>query len=140
MKIYLDINKTILHRSLNMTDSGLTYYRGPANFLKEFLEHILRNHDVYWLSTRCNGDTSATVNYLKRYLDQELIDLVSKIKPTSWGTYKLEAVNLDEEFLWFDDYITQHEEELLEEAGKSHCHIKVNLDENPDVFKEYLDI
>jgi hypothetical protein len=140
MKIYLDINETILGSKLEKSEKGTEYTRGPANYLKEFLKHALDNHDVYWLSTQCNGDAEVTVRYLQRYFDQELIELVSKIKPTSWNIYKLQAVNLDDDFLWFDDYITQPEEELLEQAGKTHCHIKVNLDEDPDIFMEFLDI
>ena len=140
MKIYLDIDETILDNSVVTTDKGLVYFGGPVKHLKEFLTHILTNHDVYWLTTHCNGDAEPTINYLKKHFDQELIDLVSQIKPTSWVIYKLEAIDLDEDFLWFDDYITQHEEQLLEEAGKLHCHIMVNLDENPEIFEEFLDV
>jgi len=51
MKIYLDINGTIIHRKL---EKGKAVVK-PASYLKEFLDNALKRHDVYWLSTICNG-------------------------------------------------------------------------------------
>jgi hypothetical protein len=141
MKIYLDINGTILHYNQVSTDNGKNYKRGPAGHLKEFLKNALDKHEVYWLSTRCNGDSKDTINYLEYYFeDEELMGLVAMVKPTKWHHYKLEAVDLDDEFMWFDDNISAHEIKLLEKMGKSDSFVKVDLYEDPDIFGKYLDI
>lgn len=132
MKIYLDVDETILNND----------YRNirPANYLKEFLENILSKHDVYWLTTHCDGDASVPVWYLRRYFSEDLINLVSKIKPTSWKVLKIEAINLDEDFMWFDDTLMQTEEKMLREKGKLDSFVLVDIDKNPDFFKDYLEI
>lgn len=139
MKIYLDIDETILKNDLILTNDGYIYNGGPVKHLKPFLQYILNKHDVYWLTTHCNGDASIPVNYLSRYFSQELLDLIIRIKPTKWKQFKVEAIDLREDFLWFDDYVTQYEQKILQKANKSHCHIQVNLDDNPEYLLDFMD-
>jgi len=132
MKIYLDIDDTLIHTDL--------FNIRPANYVKEFLTNAVNNHDVFWLTTHCDGDASRPVFYLAKILPEELIPLIMKIKPTTWNVNKIEAINLDEEFMWFDDILEDPEEKLLLSKGKRESHIMVNLDDNPDFLKDYLNI
>src|SRR3989344_5197945 len=120
MKIYLDIDDTLINTDM--------YNMRPANHLKEFLEHMLENHDVYWLTTHCNGDATVPVSYISRFAPQEIVNLVVKIKPTSWSILKTEAINMDEYFLWFDDTLSWGEEKALREHDKLTSYVKVDLD------------
>jgi hypothetical protein len=130
MKIYLDIDDTLIHTDL--------FDMRPAKHLKEFLTHMLNNHDVYWLTTHCDGDATVPVAYLGKFFPEDLMELIIKIKPSSWKTFKIEAINLEDDFLWFDDVLMQYEEKVLKEADKLDSHIKVDLDKDPDFLSKYL--
>lgn len=132
MKIYLDIDDTLIHTDL--------FNMRPANYVREFLTNIVNKHDPYWLTTHCDGDASRPVFYLAKIFPEELIPIIMKIKPTTWNVNKIEAINLDEEFMWFDDILEDTEEKLLISKGKRDSHIMVNLDDNPDFLKDYLKI
>ena len=132
MKIYLDIDDTLIHTYL--------FNIRPANYVKEFLTNAVNNHDAYWLTTPCNGDPSVPVFYLSKIFPEQLMPLIMRIKPTSWDMRKIDAINLDEEFLWFDDVLMDSEEKLLISKGKRDSHIMVNLDDNPDFLKDYITI
>lgn len=131
MKIYLDIDDTLLNTDIHNTR--------PANHLKPFLEYMLGNHDVYWLTTHCNGDPTVPVEYLSRFVSPEITALLMRIKPTSWEMRKIDAINLDEDFLWFDDVLMDSEEKLLRSKGKLSSHVMVDLDANPDILSEFIE-
>ena len=77
---------------------------------------------VYWLTTHCRDGTTDSVSaYLKRGIDDDIYALVEKIKPARWNTLKTEAIDLNSEFLWFDDVIFRSEYRVLEKAGKEYC-------------------
>ena len=140
MKIYLDIDETILSNNIKVVEGKMVWDNGIARHLKEFLEHILNNHDVYWLTTHCNGDATRPMFYLMDKIPQDIFQLLMRLKPTKWSVAKTEGIDLDDDFLWFDDMLSPLEEEALKEAGKLNSHVKVNLDEDPDIFKRYLNI
>jgi len=132
MKIYLDIDKTILWSD---------YYNSyPAKHLKEFLTAALDKHDIYWLTTHCDGDANTAVAYLSRYFDEELIALIRQIKPTSWKNRKIEAIDLSEDFLWFYDMLLDSEERDLIKHGKLDSYVYVYLAEDQDIFQRYMKI
>jgi hypothetical protein len=131
MKIYLDIDNTLLYSDMHCTR--------PANHLKQFLEYVLKNHEVYWLTTHCDGDPALPVIYLSRFTPPDITPLLMKIKPTSWRILKTEAINMDEDFLWFDDSLSWGEEEALKAKNKLDSHVLVNLDENPDILLEFIE-
>ncbi|MFC1755779.1 hypothetical protein ACFLZK_00085 [Patescibacteria group bacterium] len=139
VKIYLDIDETILNNTVETTDKGTYLKSYPAKHLKEFLTHVLNNHDVYWLTTHCNGDASDPVLFLSKHFDQDLMDLVIKIKPTRWNKRKIEALNLEDDFLWFDDVLLSSEEKEFKEADKLDSFVLVNLDKNPDFWLDWTD-
>lgn len=129
MNIYLDVDGVLL------TKSGR-----EANFVKEFLKHVVKKHQVYWLTTHCKGDAMFTVRFLERFFDDETIEIMKNILPTSWITLKSEAIDFSKEFLWFDDNVFNVEKEILKQHHCSKSIIKINLEEDPDQLKKYLEI
>jgi hypothetical protein len=77
--IYLDIDGVLLANDLT-----------PANYSKEFLATVLERYPytTYWLTTHCNGDASVAIQHIGHLFDDETIELMKKIKPTSWQTAK----------------------------------------------------
>ena len=131
MRIYLDIDDTLINTDIHNPR--------PANYLKPFLEYMLRNHEVYWLTTHCNGDASVPVSYLSRFVDKSVINLIGKIKPTCWSILKTEGIDMSNEFLWFDDSLSYGEEKVLKEHNKLGSYVKVDLDKNPDILREFVE-
>lgn len=132
MKIYLDIDNTIIYSELFETY--------PAKHLKEFLTNSLMYHEVFWLSTHCNGNVADPIEYLDRFLTQDLMELMKLIKPTIWNTRKIEAIDLHSEFLWFDDTLLPSEEKILKENNKLDSYIKVDIKTSPDFWANYLNL
>ena len=140
MKIYLDIDETLIDNSLKHVDGQLIYEPTMANHLKEFLEHVLENHDVYWLTTHCNGDATTAVSYMADMVPYDIIRLIMRIKPTKWNLHKAEAINMEEDFLWFEDAPTWSDLDKLKKYNKEDSLVRVNLDEDPDVLGRYLEV
>ena len=115
-KLYLDIDGVILNKDLS-----------PAKHLKEFLERILPRYNVYWLTTHCSGSSEDTLNYLSRFLDLEIINLLKSVKPTTFNTLKTEAIDFNSEFIWFDDYLFDSEIRELEKHGVKDSWVQVDL-------------
>ncbi len=131
MNIYLDIDNTLI------TSNG--YETTPANHLKEFLDYMLKNHSVYWLSTHCNGDADTAASYISRFINGDFGDQVLQIKPTKWKVLKTEAINLNEDFIWFDDILTYGEQKVLEKYNKLGSFVKVDFKDNPDIFLDFIE-
>ena len=130
MKIYLDIDGTLIkHEGFDTL---------PALYLKEFLEYVTNKHDVYWLTTHCNGDASTVLDYMSKYVDSNILELLSKIKPTSWQTVKSEAINMKEDFLWFDDVLSYTDEKTLIAHGKQKAFVQVDLKTNPSILATFI--
>lgn len=64
--------------------------------------------------------------------------MLERVKSTKWNTLKTEGIDLDSEFIWFDDNVFNAEYRVLEDIGKEYCLIKVkeNLDEMVEFLKE----
>ncbi len=132
MKIYLDIDGVMV-----------TSHHKQMPYLKEFLDLVftISNGEVYWLTTHChNGDNTRALDYLHLQVDPEIYEMLKKLKATKWETLKTEGIDLNEEFLWFDDNIFEVEYKELEKVGKEHCLIKVkdNLEELVELLKEEI--
>lgn len=57
------------------------------------------------------------------------------IKPTNWQTLKTEAIDMTQDFLWFDDYILDVEKQILLQHDKLESWVKVDLEDKPDQLK-----
>lgn len=123
MNIYLDVDGVLLNH-----DGTL------ANHADEFLAAMVHSgHPVHWLTTRCrDGDSSAVVAVLGRLVQPSTVELLASIKPTSWATSKLEAIDLRSPFIWIDDQPLQFEIEELQECGLLDRWVKVDLLNEPD--------
>lgn len=126
MKLYLDIDGVIL------TKDGK-----PVKHLKEFLVYVLANFEVYWLTTHCKGDADYTLNYLSRFLAPEIIELLKKVKPTTFDRLKTEAIDFSSDFLWLDDFLFDSEIKELKKHGVRDSWLRVNLKSDPNYLKKY---
>lgn len=131
MNIYLDIDGVLLDTK--------EYKQMP--YLKEFLTTVFKisNGEVYWLSTHTkHGESDVALYHLQEALDKDIFEMIKGIKNTKWYSLKTEGIDLENEFLWFDDVIFQAEYKNLEKLGKEHCLIKVknNLEELVELLKE----
>lgn len=137
MKIYLDIDGTLIHEELVRIGQ-------PADGLVEFFE-ALRTHEVYWLTTHCmHGDSEHARKKVKAVLPKELYADVDHILPTTWSVLKTEAIDFSTDFIWFDNDVMAGERKVLQEkaVGDHSWLIEVDLAANPsrlmEIRREYL--
>lgn len=129
MNIYLDIDGVLLANDLN-----------PANYAHEFLRYVLEKYPdtTYWLTTHCQGDASVPVQHIGHLFDEDIVELMRKIKPTSWDLAKTRAIDFTQPFLWFDDDLFHEEKQTLIEHGLLDNWIEVNLSKNPDQLHNFI--
>ena len=106
MNIYLDI------------DGVLIGTKSPREDVISFIRYILDYYpnNTFWLTTHCKGGVNHCIEWLKRNdFPKELVDEMDKIiKPTDWGVLKTDAIDLDQDFIWFDDSLFESEKRVLE--------------------------
>jgi hypothetical protein len=129
MNIYLDIDGVLLAND-----------RQPALHVKEFLAYILEHYpnSTYWLTTHCNGDASTPIRHVGHLFDKESVELMKKIKPTSWEAAKTEGIDFSTPFLWFDDDLFFAEKKTLLEQNALDNWIEVNLSKNQNQLQNFL--
>ena len=131
MKIYLDIDGTMIHEDLTDMNGK------PAVGLEEFLV-ALRGYDTYWLTSHCTtGDPRHAHELMKSLLPKEYHDDIDRIKPTVWQDRKTEAIDFSSDFIWLDDNIFASEWEVLEKCGPNQSAVEMNLRKDP---KQLLEI
>lgn len=101
--IYLDIDGVLVTKN-----------QRAANGLEEFLIAALNHGKVSWLTTHCKGSSEICINYLEGKISPTALALAKLIQPTDWRTFKTEAINFYEDFLWFDDQPMETEVDALE--------------------------
>lgn len=117
MNIYLDVDGTILFKNKKVIEN-----------LNKFLRSAFSKGDVYWLTTHCKeNNNEAVLRHLEPFVSSEEMELLKRIKPTSWRTLKTEAIDFSKSFLWFDDYLLWVEQEKLKEEGFFDSWIKIDL-------------
>lgn len=127
MNIYLDIDGVILANE-----------QQPANYAKEFIKYLTDNHTIYWLTTHCKGDAEYTLNHIHRFFDVETVNLLRKIKPTNWNTWKTEAIDFAKPFMWFDDQVFDFEKKELEKHKSLDSWVVVNLSNNENQLMDII--
>lgn len=131
MNVYLDIDGVLLANENH-----------AANYADEFLQTILEKYpdSTYWLTTHnWNGENRAK-EVLAPHLKLETMPLLDKIKPTKWHELKTDAINFDNDFLWFDDDLWPEELKALEEHEAAEQFVLVKLEEDPDMLKKLTDV
>lgn len=128
MKVYLDIDGVLLD-----------YGENPAKHAAELLDYLVKNHDVYWLTTHCKGDCIPTQQHLSRYFtDQATLENLSRIKPTNWDTMKTEAIDFSEPFVWIDDDLFDTEHQTLVNNNATNKVILVELRDDSDALLKVI--
>jgi len=130
MNIYLNIDGTLIHEDLTERLGK------PANGLPEFLQAI-QHHNLFWLSTHCReGDPARPIEIMKRVTDKSLHPIIESIRGTVWDTAKTQGIDWSQNFIWFDDTISEFEWSKLEQATENQQVIEMNLRDNPNQLKE----
>ena len=113
MNIYLDIDGVLIDKKGK-----------PSPGLVEFMKNITDKHDVYWLTTWVKDNNPERA--LRILGDYVPLEILNKIKATTWNTWKTEAIDVSKDFRWFDDYIFPQEEEELKVHGCGDKWIEIN--------------
>lgn len=131
MNIYLDIDGVLLAND-----------KQPALYVKEFLKYVLDQYpdSTYWLTTHCQGDANRPIQDIGHLFDDETVDVMRKIKPTTWldSPSKTSAIDFSQPFLWFDDDLFISERNELLEHDALDNWIEVDLRKNPDQLGKFL--
>lgn len=123
MKLYVAIDGVLIRAKNPNAPEGID----------TFLEYVSSNFDCYWLTTHCKGDASMCIQYLKQYFPNNSLVSLSKIKLTSLHTLKTEAINMEDNFYWLDDYPMMAEKKELEKHGKLESLIQINLNNHNEL-------
>lgn len=129
--IYLDIDGVLLANENN-----------AAPHADEFLWHILSKYpdSTYWLTTHNWRGENRAKDVLSPHLKPETAKLLKKIKPTEWGELKTDAINFEEDFLWFDDDLWPDELKVLEQNNATGRMVMINLNKDPDILKKLIQV
>ena len=127
-KIYFDI------------DGVLKGTASPQEDIVALLRYCLDNYVgcIYWLTTHCRGGENHADFALRGELPDDLVDeLYSKVLPTNWEAMKTEAIDMDSDFVWFDDTLFESEKMVLEQNYVLDGFFKMNP-KDPDMAKKAL--
>ena len=106
LNIYLDV------------DGVLKGCVSPKEDIEKFIEFCLDNCVVYWLTTYCRGGVHYAPRALLEEFNEKLVGRLSKsVNQTDWISSKLEAIDFNTPFVWFDDNIAQYERDELKKRG-----------------------
>lgn len=128
MNIYLDIDGVILAND-----------KCRANYSAEFIEYMVKNYPVYWLTTHCqDGNPIMAQRILEPFFDQRLQKIIEQIRPTSWKENKTEAIDFSKPFLWFDDDLWPVEKEDLIKHNALDNLVRIDLSKDEDQLKGWV--
>lgn len=131
MNVYLDIDGVLLVNENH-----------AANYADEFLQAILEKYpdSTHWLTTHNWRGENRAKEVLAPHLKPETVRLLDKIQPTEWDELKTDAINFDDDFLWFDDDLWPEELKTLEEHEATEQFVFVKLDKDPDMLKKLAEV
>ena len=89
---------------------------------------------THWLTTHDRNGEKRAIEVLASCLKSETVKLLDKIKPTKWNELKTDAINFDENLLWFDKDLWPNELNALEKHEAVHNFIMVYLLKDPDLL------
>lgn len=131
MNIYLDIDGVLLINE-----------RHAAPHADKFLQHVLTKYpnNTYWLTTHNWQGENRAKEVLAPFLKPETVKLLDKIKPSEWKELKTDAVDFEQDFLWFDDDLWLEELKVLEENNATGRFVMVNLKNDPDMLRKLIEV
>lgn len=124
INLYLDIDGVIL------TKDGR-----PAEGAEVLLDFVLKHFDCYWLTTHCRHGVNKTQSYLSQYFPIEFSQKFKAFKETDWTDLKTEAIDLESEFFWLEDYPLSVELQVLMKHDKMDSLIKVDLNHKNELTR-----
>ena len=131
MNIYLDIDGVLIANEMH-----------AAMHANEFLKYILTKYpnSTYWLTTHCQGDSSVPMRHISHLFDDDVAELMKKMKPTTWvhSSSKTAAIDFSKPFLWFDDDLFMNERQELLKHKVLENWIEVDLRKDPDMLGKFL--
>ena len=116
-KIYIDIDGVLL------TSRGTRLAPGSV----EFIDHATKHFDCYWLSSHCKGDAEPVLRLLSQYFDEASMEKRKGVKAADWRTLKTDAIDLESDFYWLDDYPMRAEMQVPKEHDRLDRLIVVDL-------------
>lgn len=131
MNIYLDIDGVLLANESN-----------AANHADEFLQTVINKYpdSTYWLTTHNWKGENRAKEVLADHLKPETVALLDKVKPSEWGELKTDAIDFEQDFLWFDDDIWSDELLALEKHEAAQNFMMVDLNKDPDMLKKLAEV
>lgn len=131
MNIYLDIDGVLLINEAN-----------AALHSDDFLQHILNKYpsSTYWLTTHNWKGENRAKEVLAPHLKPETVALLDNIKPSEWRELKTEAIDFDQDFLWFDDDLWPEELKVLEANNATGNFVMVDLSKDPEILKSLIKV
>ena len=131
MNIYLDIDGVLIANEMH-----------AAMHANDFLRYILTNYpdNTYWLTTHCQGDASVPMRHISHLFDDDVAELMKKMKPTTWihSSSITAAIDFSKPFLWFDDDLFHNERQELLKHNVLENWIEVDLRKDPDMLGKFL--
>lgn len=134
-RLYLDVDGTLLRRG------GHARLRGelaPATHLKRFLEWAVTHFSCVWLTSRDRTGGSDAIRAVFRQAvgpgeDFDALDaLLRAVQPSTWSSFKAEAIDFDVPFYWLDDAPEEESLDLLQRHGVADSWVPVAVDGQPD--------
>jgi len=116
LKVYLNIDGVILKKDLTLPEYG-----------KEFISFLVTNCDCYWLTTHGRGGNNNAINHLSESYPLSTVEQLKMIKQTNWTDLKTEAIDINSDFIWLEDYPFEAEKKVLSAANKIDSLTTVNL-------------
>ena len=104
-KIYFDIDGVLRGTASPQEDIIL--------LLRYCLDHYAGS--LYWLTTHCrNGENHTKFALLDTFSKEFADELYQSFLPTNWEALKTDGIDLDSDFVWFDDNLFESEKKVLE--------------------------
>lgn len=105
MNIYFDIDGVLLGT------------KSPKKDVIKLLRYCLCKYpnSTYWLTTHCKSGENKTNFVLRDEFPDSLVEQIyNTFLPTDWEVLKTDAIDLDSDFIWFDDNLFESERNILE--------------------------
>ena len=127
-KIYFDV------------DGVLRGTASPREDVEALLRYCLDNYgdSLFWLTTHCKYGVNHAPDALRGVLSDDLVDeLAEKVHPADWENYKVEGIDLDSDFIWFDDNLFEGEKKILDAYYVADSFFQMNP-RDPEMAKKAL--
>jgi hypothetical protein len=123
LRVYLDIDGTILFDAdSDETPEGLDYQL-VCDGLEDFLEFVVANCEPFWLSYRAR---LGSAQRLEERLFPYLPHVARSIPPAYWDQFKHEGVDLQSDFVWFEDDLEPEDAAWLQRHDRLAAFVRVD--------------